>query len=151
MLSILIGLSASLVAAAQDGDPDVLVFYRAGCHECERMETVLAALQAEYPQLKVRAIEEAAPDADLMWSLAGKLGVFPTAFPVIFVGDVAIVGASRNNELRLRAAIEDCMANGCPSPLSLVQESRLPWRTILIAALVGATLLILALSSSSAD
>jgi hypothetical protein len=141
----LLGLSIGPVIAADEA-PDVLVFYRAGCHECEQMEGVLAEIQAEHPTLQIRYIEEADPDAGLMWTLSAKAGIIPTSFPVIFVGDVVTVGASRENELELRSAIEDCLANGCDSPLSSVEGPRFPWRTVLIAVLIAATLLLILLA-----
>ena len=141
---VLAFLLANNVRAAESG-PDVVVFYRDGCHECEQMEAFLAQVQAEHPELTIRYIEEADPDAGLMWSLSAKAGIVPTSFPVIFVGDVVTVGASRENELKLRTAIEDCLARGCDSPLPPTDTPRFPWRTILIVALVAATLLILLL------
>jgi glutaredoxin len=144
LLAALLSFSIGLFAAS-DG-PDVLVFYRAGCHECEQMEAVLAEIQTEHPQLDIRYIEEADPDAGLMWSLAAKAGVVPTSFPVIFVGDVVTVGASRENELKLRTAIDGCLANGCASPLPPEQENPFPWRAVLIGVLIVATLLILFLA-----
>jgi len=134
-LFILSLLAVSLFAAADD--PKVLFFYREGCSECARMEPVMHDLMAEYPALPVRFIEEGDPDADLMWSLSTKYGIFPTSFPVIFVGDEAIVGAGLAQELRLRTAVRDCAQNGCPSPLSYISARRIPWRLIAMVGLIA--------------
>lgn len=129
-------------------EPDVLVFYREGCNDCERMDRVLEELQAVYPQLSVRHIEESDPDGELMWALAAEYGIFPTKFPVIYAGDIAIVGIGLDKELRLRAAIEECMASECESPMRLVLGPRIPWRTILIASLIAVAVLLMILESA---
>jgi len=131
---LILSLSVSLLAA---DDPKVLFFYREGCVECERMEPVMHDLMAEYPALPARFIEEGDPDVDLMWSLAPKYGIFPTSYPVIFVGDEAIVGAGLAQELRLQTAFRDCALNGCPSPLSQISNARIPWRLIAMAGLIA--------------
>jgi thiol-disulfide isomerase/thioredoxin len=125
--------------AAQD--PTVVVFYREGCEDCLRMEPVLRELEAQYPNLGFRFIEEADPDAALIWPLAAEYGVLPLRFPVVFVGATAIVGSSLSNELLLRSAVEACATSDCPSPLASVHASAIPWPTILI---IGLALLVLA-------
>ena len=145
LLLTLIGTSA----AWGQVDPDVLVFYREGCHDCERMDRVLEELHAEYPSLTVRHIEEAEEDGELMWRLAPEFGIFPTKFPVIYVGDEAIVGIGLDKELRLRAEIERCMTSGCESPLSRLSGSRIPWRSYLIGALIALALLLVVIESAA--
>lgn len=125
--------------AAQD--PTVVVFYLEGCEDCLRMEPVLRELEAQYPSLGFRFIEGAGPDASLLWSLAAEYGILPMRFPVIFVGETAIVGSSLSNELLLRSAVEACASSNCPSPLASLHASAIPWSTILI---IGLALLVLA-------
>jgi thiol-disulfide isomerase/thioredoxin len=122
-------------------DPTVVVFYREGCEDCLRMEPLLRELEAQYPNLGFRFIEGADPDASLMWSLAAEYGVLPSKFPVIFVGETAIVGSSLSNELLLRSAVEACASSHCTSPLASLHASSIPWSTILI---IGLALLVLA-------
>lgn len=124
---------------------DVLVFYREGCNDCRHMDAVLEDLQSLYPQLVVRHIEEGDPDAGLMWTLATKYGIFPAKFPVIYVGDEAIVGSGRDKELRLRSAIRECVLNGCESPLASTAEAPFPWRTVLIGSLVALAVVLILL------
>lgn len=138
---LLISIFGLLPASAQV-DPDVVVFYREGCHDCERMDSVLEELHEKYPALTIRHIEEADPDGELMWALAADYGIFPTKFPAIFVGDEAIVGVGLDKELRLRAAIEGCMTSGCDSPLQRLTGPRIPWRTYFIAGLIAVILLL---------
>ncbi len=145
-----IGLVALLVPAvgvsAAETLPDVVVFYREGCNDCRHMDEVLEELYAQYPNLVISHIEETDPGAsDLMWTLATKYGIFPSKFPVIFVGDEALVGTGRDKELRLRAAVRDCVFNGCESPISQVSEKPFPWITaasLLVALLVAAIILL---------
>jgi thiol-disulfide isomerase/thioredoxin len=126
------------LAAAQD--PTVVVFYREGCEDCLRMEPVLKELEAQHPEIGFLYIEGSDPDAPLMWPMAAEYGVVPSQFPVIFVGDTAIVGASRANELLVRSAVQACATSACPSPLSVVHSSGIPWLTIV---LVGLAVLVL--------
>ena len=139
-----------LVATFQAGaqvSPDVVVFYREGCHDCERMDRVLAELHEIYPSLSVRHIEETEPDGELLWRLATEYGIFPTKFPVIFAGDEAIVGVGLDKELRLRAAVTACIRTPCESPLDRISGPRIPWRTYLIAGLLALLLLLVYIDS----
>ncbi len=147
---LLVGLGAVLVvvigwgAATLARDPDVVLFYREGCHDCEKMDEILVPLQQTHLNLVVLRLEETA-NLDLLWSLSSAYGILPTAFPVIFVGDQAIVGVGREKELRLRTAVTECMVQGCPSPLSLLEQPKVPWTLILIAALAVIVFLVVVL------
>jgi hypothetical protein len=134
---------ATGAAFGQSGDdPDVLVFYRDGCHDCARMDSVLEELHELYPSLSVRHIEESEPDGELLWRLATAYGIFPTNFPVIFVGDEAIAGVGLEKEIRLRTAVTACIREGCESPLARLSGHRIPWRSYLIAGLIALALLL---------
>jgi thiol-disulfide isomerase/thioredoxin len=136
-----LALATSIIATAQ-ADPDVVIFYREGCHDCERIDQVLQELHDRFPSLSIRHIEENEPDGQLMWALSAEYGIFPTKFPVVFVGDEAITGVGLDKELRLRAAIEACMRTGCDSPLVRVEGPRIPWRTYVVAGLIAVFLLL---------
>jgi len=130
-----------MIAVAADTLPDVLVFYREGCEDCRQMDDVLDELQALYPSLVVTHIEESDPGAaDLMWSLSAKYGIFPSDYPVIFVGDHGITGIGLNKELLLRRAVRECVFHGCESPLGRTAETPFPWVT-LATVLVGVLVL----------
>jgi glutaredoxin len=145
-LSLLLLSTVAQGVLAANTLPDVVVFYREGCDDCRHMDEVLASLQELYPGLVVVHIEEKDPGAaDLMWSLAGKYGIFPSKFPVIFVGDQGIVGSGRDKELLLRSTVRDCVFNDCPSPIALIHEKPFPWilaASILVGVLVLAILLL---------
>jgi thiol-disulfide isomerase/thioredoxin len=136
------------VAAAAQSDPDVVIFYREGCHDCERIDQVLQELHEQFPALEIRYIEEGGPQGDLMWALSSEYGIFPTKFPVVFVGNEAITGVGLDKELRLRAAVEVCMRSGCPSPLARVTGPDVPWRTYVVAGLIAVFLLLVVIDSA---
>jgi glutaredoxin len=126
--------------------PDVVMFSREGCNDCRLMDEVLTELREQYPELVVVHIDERdAGAADLMWSLSAKYGIFPSTFPIIFVGDQGIVGIGRDKELLLRTTVRGCVLNGCESPIGKIQDKPFPWvmiAVILAAVIVLATLLL---------
>ena len=146
LLSLLIFLLSTYGVFAAEVLPDVVVFYRDGCNDCRHMDEVLDNLHELYPGIVVVHIEEQEPGAaDLMWSLATKYGIFPSTFPITFVGDQGIVGSGRDKELLLRTTVRNCVFNDCPSPLTVINEQPFPWitmATILVAVLVAAVLLL---------
>jgi len=137
LFGLLIVLAFPIATQGEEALPDVLIFYRDGCTDCRHMDLVLDDLLALYPGIVVRHIEENDPDGGLMWTLATHYGIFPSKFPVIYVGDEAIVGSSREKELRLRAAVSSCAFKGCESPMSLLDKPSFPWLIILVAGLIG--------------
>lgn len=143
-IALVVGVWIAGGAVVLAEDPDVVVFYREGCHDCARMDEVLQPLEQEHPDLVVLRLEETA-NLDLLWALSSTYGVLPTAFPVIFVGDQAIVGVGREKELQLRTAVDACIASGCVSPLALLAESKVPWMLILLVAVAAVVLLVLVL------
>ena len=139
-----IGFVASSVLAAAEQQADVLVFYREECNDCRHMEEVLDELLSVYPEIRVARVEEAEPGAtDLMWALSAKYGIFPSKFPVIFVGDLAIVGVGRDKELQLRAAVLSCVFDSCPSPMSRLERDPFPITTVAIVLTVVLSVAIL--------
>jgi thiol-disulfide isomerase/thioredoxin len=134
-------LLISSVVVAQDADPDVVVFYREGCHDCRHIDELLDTLLESYPEVRVRHIEETEPGAErMMWSLAAEYGIFPTVFPVVFAGDEAFTGVGRDKELALRRAVRDCALNGCESPLARIRGPRIPWITVGLVGLAAVLL-----------
>lgn len=140
LLALLFLLSSAGGVLAADALPDVVVFYREQCNDCRHMDDVLEELQELYRGLVVVHIEEQeAGAADLMWSLSTKYGIFPSTFPIIFVGDQGIVGIGRDKELLLRSTVRNCVFNGCDSPIARINEEPFPWitmATILVVVLV---------------
>jgi len=143
---VAVGLIVSLGLAAAEDQPDVLVFHREECNDCRHMDDLLDELLLLYPELYVRYVEEAEPGAaDLMWALSAEYGIFPTKFPVIFVGDQVIVGVGRDKELQLRSAVLSCVFDGCPSPLARLERDPFPLTTVAIMLVVVLTAAILLL------
>ena len=146
LLSLVILLAPASELLASDALPDVVVFYRDGCNDCRHMDDVLEELQELYPELIVVHIEEGdSGAADLMWSLSTKYGIFPSKFPLVFVGDQGIVGIGRDKELLLRSTVRKCVFKGCESPIARISDKPFPWVTvaaILAAAFVLAVLLL---------
>jgi thiol-disulfide isomerase/thioredoxin len=115
----------------ETAQPAIVVFYEEGCPDCVRMDELLEELLTEHPNLTVARYEINAPGAlGLMGGLSAAYGIEGTDVPIVLVGEEAIVGAGRAEEIRLRTAIENCLAVGCPSPLARVEESRIPWRDV---------------------
>ena len=138
-----LGVCFGLTAA--EPQPDALVFYSEECNDCRHMDEVLDELLALYPELYVTYVEESQPGAaDLMWTLSSEYGVFPTNFPVIFVGNQVIIGVGRDKELQLRSAVRACVFDGCPSPLARLERDPFPLTTVLtmLAVIVVVTLLL---------
>jgi len=146
LLSLVIFLASANGVLASDVLPDVVVFYRDGCNDCRHMDDVLEELQELYPELVVVHIEEGdSGAADLMWSLSTKYGIFPSKFPLIFVGDQGIVGIGRNKELLLRSTVSKCALNGCGSPIARINEKPFPWITVAVIVIAVFVLSILLL------
>jgi hypothetical protein len=137
-------MTLSAVFAGQAGEgPDVVVFYREASSEWLQMDRVLQDLQEQYPALKVYYVEHGESDAELLWDLARHYGIFPAKYPVVFVGQDAIVGVGQDKEERLRSAVAGCMGSGCPSPLSYVGGPNIPWRAYLFIGLAALMLLLI--------
>jgi thiol-disulfide isomerase/thioredoxin len=135
LLAAACAVSATSLWAAATQDPTVVVFYQDGCEDCLRMEPVLKELETQYPGVLFRYIEWGDRDASLMWKLAAAYGIVPLHFPVIFVGETAVVGASRANELLVRSSVQACASSACPSPLDSIRSPSIPWLTILLIGL----------------
>lgn len=118
--------------------PDILVFYADDCPQCHQMDEVLEQILRQYPHLMVERLESKETGAEaLLWKLSNAYGIIPYTYPVLFVGDEAIVGAGRAKELALENAIDHCLRTECSSPVSRVQDRAVfPWMTLLSTALV---------------
>jgi glutaredoxin len=144
-LSLALGLLVLACAAARADDqaPMVVVFHEEGCPDCARMQTVLDQLVAAHPDLVIAYHEINSPGAaELLDRLSRSYGVLLVRVPVIFVGDRAIVGAGRAEEMTLREAVETCLSAGCPSPMTRSTESLVPWRDLLIVGAIAALLIL---------
>jgi len=145
VLSVLL-VAVPVVSLAANEQPDVVVFSREECNDCRHMDGVLDELLRLYPEIYVVHVVDTEPGAsDLMWALAAEYGIFPTKFPVIFVGDQVIVGVGREKELQLRSAVRSCVFDGCRSPLSRLERDPFPLTTVAVMAVVVLTVALLLL------
>ena len=117
-------------------EPTIVVFYEEGCPDCIRMDELLEEALIEHPDLRVSRYEINAPGAlNLLKRLGEAYGVSAPNVPIIFVGEEAIIGAGRAEEMHLRTAIEDCLALGCSSPLAQGQKPFIvPWGDVVVLA-----------------
>ena len=106
------------VALGADPEPWIVVFTAEGCPDCAQIKEILDGLTLELPEAAVARYDIADAGAlDLLYELADAYEVEVSSVPVVFVGDVAVLGAGRAQEFELRNAIGDCAIQGCRSPL----------------------------------
>lgn len=133
------GLAAAvLVSLASLGGPavgqglEIVFFYDPGCLHCKQVEGFLADLQRAGLEFRVQRYEVRTPDG---WSLLLRLlptyGAELGPVPMVFVGDVAMVGdkfyglgsapvvrSGLAQEFTLEDAIRQALASRAPSPLT---------------------------------
>jgi thiol-disulfide isomerase/thioredoxin len=126
--------------------PIVVVFYQEGCPDCVKIAEVLDALAGDLPEGAVARYEIGDPQSRrLFQKLQKAYAIDVSSVPVVFIGDHAIAGASRTNELTLSDAIGDCITGPCTSPLDRIPPDIFPWRDLLELALLGSLVFLLAL------
>jgi len=146
LLTAILVLTAFHSGYAASQDPMVVVFYKEGCPDCQRLGELLDGLSSQHGGLTIGHYEISDPGAqDLLSRLSFSYGVLDTNYPIVFVGEKAFVGVSRAKDLDVRTAIFDCIARSCPSPLSRIKETSLSWDHVVIALGVGMFLLLLLL------
>lgn len=100
----------------------VYVFWRAGCPHCERALDFLRREAARDQAVRLRSFEvfRKPNDAQLMVSVAGRLGVESGSVPLTVIGDRAWIGylddASTGAEMATR--IRACRASSCPDTVA---------------------------------
>jgi len=146
LITLILAVAVCQFGFAETEGPMVVVFHLEDCPDCARMEAVLEELLATYPSLSISYYEANEPSASaLLEQLSDAYRVLFVDYPLIFVGEDAITGAGRAKEIRLRTAIETCIASGCPSPLSRAREKAVYWhqRVFLVGAISLFVLLLL--------
>ncbi len=83
-------------ALAEDGEPvEVVYFYELGCPHCAHVEGVLDDLQELYPGFVVHKYDIHSPaDRSILQRLLAAYGADIGPVPMVFVGDVAMVGTT---------------------------------------------------------
>ena len=136
---VLVVLFSALVpTAVWAAATEVLFFYEEGCPHCARMTEVLDELATTTSGFSVERLEIGSFEArDLLPRLLTAYGAEVGPVPLIFVGDVAIVGGTlyapgqppvalsgRSEELALRDAVAKAVQSGAPSPLSRLPSTK---------------------------
>jgi len=136
---VLVCLAAILAAGfAVAATPTTLVFFHEiGCSDCTRTEAFLESIHPDYPDLEILHYEiHESESLDLLPKLLAAYGVNEGSVPILFVGDVSLVGgvfygledepfapSGRSEDLALERAIRLAIETGAPSPLSRIDES----------------------------
>jgi thiol-disulfide isomerase/thioredoxin len=146
----ILALLAAVPCIAQDAPapaaPIVVFFYQEGCPDCVRIAEVLDALAGDLPEGAVVRHEIGNPESRRLFrKLQKAYGIDVSSVPLVFIGDLAIAGASRSQELKLSDAIGDCITGACASPLDKIPPDVFPWRDVLELALLGSFVFLLTL------
>jgi len=132
-LALVVGVAC--VAAAET---TLVFFHEIGCSHCARTETFLESIHPSHPDLEIVHYEiHEAESLDLLPRLLAAYDVQEGSVPIIFVGDVALVGGvfyglqdepyapiGRPEEIALETAIQRAIDTGVPSPLSRIDDSQ---------------------------
>ncbi len=125
-----------LVACTAQGT-QLILFYENGCPHCARMEAFLNSISSDYPTLEITRYEIHNPQAhDLLNKLLSAYHAKLGSVPIVFVGDVALVGGTfyglypkpttvtgRAEEMTLEHVIQQAIAANAPSPLTKVKRT----------------------------
>lgn len=128
---VLVLFSACLLA----GPTTMLYFYETGCPHCSRIESFLESIAPEYPDLGITRHEIHDPEAqELLDRLLVAYDVELGSVPMIFIGDVAVVGGTyygldpeplaasgRGEEFALERSIRKAIDEASASPLSRIK------------------------------
>jgi len=150
LLVSVLSLLAAVPGIAQEAPaprlPIVVFFYQDGCPDCVRIAEVLDALAGDLPEGAVARYEIGDPESRrLFQKLQRAYAIDVSSVPVVFIGDRAIAGASRVQELTLSDAIGDCIRGACTSPLDKIPPAGFPWRDLLELTLLGSLAFLLTL------
>ncbi len=150
LVAALVAPGIALSAVPQEGTPApspiVVFFYQEGCPDCDRVSEVLDALGGDLPAGSVARHEIGDPKSRRLFQrLQRAYGIDGSAVPLVFIGDRAIAGASRIQELALTDALGDCMTSSCPSPLDRLPPDVFPWIDLLEVGLLASLVLLLTL------
>ncbi len=129
-------IAATAFTAVADSTT-LVFFHETGCSHCARTEAFLESIHPDYPDLEILHYEiHDAESLDLLPKLLAAYGVEEGAVPILFVGDVALVGgvfygledeplvpSGRSEEIALERAIGLAVESGAPSPLTRIDGS----------------------------
>jgi hypothetical protein len=110
---------AGFAQQAQKGSITMYFFWGQGCPHCEEMKSFIQEMQNTYPQLTVKSLETRNDPANnlLFNDMAKAYNKTADGVPGTFIGDKMIVGyAKGETDIEVKAAINDCIKNGCADP-----------------------------------
>jgi cytochrome c biogenesis protein CcdA/glutaredoxin len=115
-------LSSAPAAFAQQKPVDLMLFYGRGCPHCAAMRDYLATLKDRYPQLRARTYEVYfdGANARLFERMANAYKFKIEGVPTAFLGDRVFSGYADDLQPAIERQIQQCVAQGCASPLSRV-------------------------------
>jgi thiol-disulfide isomerase/thioredoxin len=146
VLALLVAVPCIAQEVAAPLAPVIVFFYQEGCPDCVRIAEVLDALAGDLPEGALARYEIGDPESRrLFQKLQKAYDIDVSSVPLVFIGDRAIAGAGRPQELTLSDAIGDCITGACTSPLDRIPPDVFPWRDLLELALLGSLVLLLAL------
>ena len=130
---------------ADDAPVELVLFWGDGCPPCAAEKRFLADLQADFPDLVIRAYEVWYDDANrqLFVETAAAVGMEARSVPTTFVGDLVWVGYSDAVATDIRAVVEGAFEGRTVEPASryvvdvpLLGEVDLGDRSLLLSTLV---------------
>ena len=134
--------NAAPPAFAQAAKPvDLVFFYGRGCPHCAAMREFLTTMQQKYPALRVRDYEVYFnPDNGRLFERMARAYRFEIqGVPTAFLGNRVFSGYADDMQPEVEAAIRQCIAQGCPSPLTRVAGVAASVRPLTVSAvLLGA-------------
>lgn len=123
-------LSISLFAGIShaQNQTDLLFFYGQGCPHCAKGKLFLEDMVKKYPTLNVTEHEVyfERENAILLQDLSKAFGSEVGGVPTFFIDDRVIVGFGGSIGENLEKEITRCVADGCESPLSKLENGQNP-------------------------
>jgi cytochrome c biogenesis protein CcdA/glutaredoxin len=134
-----------LAAIAQEAkQADLVLFHGRGCPHCAAMRDFLREMQTKYPKLRVHEYEVYfdSDNASLFARMAAAYTVTVESVPTAFLGDDVINGYADEMRPGLEQKIQQCIAQGCASPLGRFAKApgtaALTFSAVVLAASVDA-------------
>ena len=115
----------------------LVLFYETGCTHCAQTEEYIESIHPRYPELEVVEYEIHEPEGqEALSGLLQAYGVDIGSVPMIFIGDVALVGGTfyglydepyaasgRAADMSLETAIRQAIEADAPSPLDRIEST----------------------------
>ena len=102
-----------------NGGATIYFFWGDGCPHCAEEEIFLKALVLEYPQIKIQDYEVWYDKANqkILKKVADLMSFDPKGVPVTIIGDKVWIGFREQYKAEMKAAVINCIANICQSPI----------------------------------